>query len=373
MQIPQFSQPPDLHKTNICRRPDVNPSNTSQQVFSASSLLLFLSLFSHKHSCWFYLARWCSEVSLQMLRAHLGDVPELRAAPKAGISWLLCPRKQVSPPGRPVLGWITHPPGLRISTLTPEQPAADHRPVFLTIKPSSLILILPLTLVVRSQGLLPADVFPGEQGGLFCPAATPELPGEVWDAAGAQSDCATLVHTVTMVTPCFQLGRELPYTEPERDTHIHVHRWVPRCMFSSAANPSERVMRWLRGILSRLVSLPQCQALDQHWAGSSTLSSPLDGDSSCRSNLWCNCSVQLWNTFSLQTVVSPQRKSSRLPREDVTMQDPRIVKGFNPNVWRSQPVGSWRRDTGAKPLLGLWCSEIFLAIPVSWMLWWGTI
>lgn len=102
-KYPSSASPPDLHKTNICRRPDVNPSNTSQQVFSASSLLLFLSLCSHKHSCWFYLARWCSEVSLQMLRAHLGDVPELRAAPKAGISWLLCPRKQVSPPGRPVL------------------------------------------------------------------------------------------------------------------------------------------------------------------------------------------------------------------------------------------------------------------------------
>lgn len=225
VQIPQLSQPPGPHKTNICRRPDVNPSNAPQQVFSTSSLLLFLSLLSHKHSRWLYLARWCSEVSLQMFRGHLGDVLELRAAPKAGISWL-CSRKPVSPPGRPVLGGITHPAGLPISTLTPEQPAADHRPVFLTIKPSSLILILPLTLVVRSQGLLPADVFPGEQGGLFCPAATPELPG-VWGvrccSQGAQSDCATLAHPVTTVASCFQLGRELPYTEPERDTNTHAH------------------------------------------------------------------------------------------------------------------------------------------------------
>lgn len=138
VHIPQLSQPPCPHKTNTCRRPDVKPSNTPQQVFSTSSLLLFLSLLSHKHSHWLYLARWYSEVSLRMLRGHLGDVLELRAAPKAGISWLLCSRKLVSPPRRPVLGGITHPAGLPISTLTPEQPA-DCRPVFLAIKPSTLI------------------------------------------------------------------------------------------------------------------------------------------------------------------------------------------------------------------------------------------
>lgn len=120
-------------------------------------------------------------MSLEMLGGHLGDVLELRATPKAGIAWSLCSRKQLSPLGRPVLGGTTHPPGLPISTLD-SRVACSSSQTRLTIKPLSLILILPLTVIrdpVRSQGQLPADVFPGEQGGLFCPAAIPEPHGEV--------------------------------------------------------------------------------------------------------------------------------------------------------------------------------------------------
>lgn len=149
--------------------------------------------------------------------------------------------------------------------------------------------------------------------------------------------------------PVFPAGKGAPIHRNLRKMHTCMHMWVPRCIFSSAASPSEQDMRWLTGFWSRLVSLPQSQAVNQCWAGSSTLSllALRWGHSSCRS-----CSMQFWKYLLLQTLVTPQRNLRRFSREDVTVQDPRTVKGFNPNNWRSQPVGSWQEGHWCKALTG---------------------
>lgn len=121
-----------------------------------ASLLLFLSLhlLAQKDSPWVYLASWHLEASLGMLRGLLGDVLELRDASKVGISLLLRSREQLIPPVKPVSGGITCPSEVPVSPLTREQPAADQTPIFQTVKPLSLILILPLIQAVRSWDLL---------------------------------------------------------------------------------------------------------------------------------------------------------------------------------------------------------------------------
>ena len=85
-----------------------------------------------------------------MWRGRLGDVLELRAASKVGVSLLLCSREQLVPPVKPVSGGITHSSEVPVSPLTPEQSAADQTPIFQTVKSLNLILILPLIQAVKS-------------------------------------------------------------------------------------------------------------------------------------------------------------------------------------------------------------------------------
>jgi len=104
-----------------------------------------------------------------VLRGCLGHVLELRAASNVGVSLLLRFREQLIPPVRPVLGGISRSPGVSVSALAPQQPAANQTPIFLTGKPLGLILILPLIqMIVKSRDPLPADVyFRGKEEGCF--------------------------------------------------------------------------------------------------------------------------------------------------------------------------------------------------------------
>lgn len=125
---------------------------------------------------------------------------------------------------------------------------------------------------------------------------------------------------------------------------------------------------WKRWVWSRLVSLPQTQAVVQHWA----LSMPLAGDTAAAGAICSvnNCRANLQITFCLQTPLLPQMNLSTFAGQDVVVQDPGTVKGFNPNIWESQEA-RWILTGGTvvQSLCMVSSSEIFLVIRVHWVLW----
>lgn len=175
---------------------------------------------------------------------------------------------------------------------------------------------------------------------------------------GAQSDCATLAHTVTMVTSCFQLGRELPYTEPERGTHIHAHVGA-QVYFQLCCQPFRASY-----VMAKRDLVQTCVSATMP-GSESALGRLFHPQLALRWGQQLQEQSVVWVTAACSSKIPSACRPFYCPKRSWADCQGRISQCRIPELWKDliqtfegvSQLDPEVGDTGAKPLLGLWCSE----------------